>query len=116
MSISRCGPRWFDRLSDQPCSRGPREQRPQADQIVGSRRKGHDPIDEGATAMSELAQPADGLQPAEDLLNQLPLLLADRIPGMTRGPIVDGAAGDLLRDMRRDTQRPDARDEAGDIE
>jgi hypothetical protein len=44
----------------------------QADQIVGSRREGHDPIDEFAAAMAELAQPADGLQPAEDLLNQLP--------------------------------------------
>jgi len=39
------------------------------------RREGDDPIDAFAAAMPELAQPADGLQPAEDLLDQLPLPL-----------------------------------------
>ena len=66
--------------------------------------------------MPEFAQSADGLQPAENLLDQLPLLLADGVAGMTRGPIIDGAALDLLRDVRRDTQRAYAGDEAGNIE
>ena len=64
----------------------------------------------------ELTQPTDGLQPAEDLLDQFSLLLADRVAVVTRGPIIDGAPRDLLGDVRRDTERPHASDEAGDIE
>src|ERR1700674_3356348 len=106
MSISMCTPRWpTDRRSDSPRSRGPREQCPQADQVVRRRRERDDPIDAFPAAMPELAQPADGLQPAKDLLDQLPLPLADRVAGMTRGPIINGAARHLLRDVRRYTQR-----------
>src|SRR6266850_5693399 len=95
-------------------SRGPREQGAQADQVVRRGGEGDDPIDEFATAMPELAQTADGLQPAKDLLDQFPFLLADRVAGMPRGPLVDRAAGNLLRDVRRDAERAHAGDEAGD--
>src|SRR5678815_2017950 len=117
MSISICAPQWcFAWPSDRPWSRGPRQQRAQADQVVRRRREGDDPIDECPAAMAELAQPADRLQPPKDLFDQLPLLLADGIAGMPRGSLIDGAARDLLRDVRRDPQRAHARDEAGDVE
>ena len=38
-----------------------------ADQVVGRRREGKHPPDLGRAAMAGLAQPADGLKPAEDL-------------------------------------------------
>src|SRR5439155_11410750 len=98
MSISMCRPRRLrQRSRDWRRSRGPREQRAQADQVVRRGREGDDPIDACTAAMPKLAQPADGFQPAEDLLDQLPLLLADGVPGMARGPIIDGATGDLSR-------------------
>src|SRR6266850_5774126 len=118
MSISRCTPRWWspDRPSDLSRSRGPRQERAQADQVVRRRREGHDPIDEFTAAMPKLAQPADGLQPTEDLLNQLPFLLADRVARMPSGPAIDSAALDLLRDVRRDVEIADALHEAGHVE
>src|SRR6266540_7159115 len=117
MSISRCTPRWSpDQQKDMSWSRGPRQECAKADQVVRRRRESHDPIDDVAAAMPELAQSADGFQPTKDLLDQLPPLLADRVPGMSRGPVVDGAALDLLRHMRRDAQGADARDKAGNVE
>src|SRR5262252_8607517 len=66
--------------------------------------------------MSQLPQPADRFHPAEDLLNQLAFLLADGIPGMTRGAAIDRRADGFLRHMRRDRKRPYRGDEGGDIE
>src|SRR5216684_5985299 len=97
-------------------SRGPRQQCAQAYQVVGRRGEGHDPIDETASTMPQLPQPADRLHPTKDLFNQLPFLLADQVAGVSRGAAVDGAAFDLLRDVRRDAQGSHARDEAGDVE
>src|SRR5687767_7103781 len=119
MSISRCTSRWCPpgrRGWLTPRSRGPRQQCAQADQVISRRREGHDPIDELTAAVPQRAQPADGLHPPEDLLDQLPLLLANRVPRITSGPVVDGAALDLLRDVGRDAQGAHARDEAGDVE
>lgn len=59
------------------------------------------PIDTFGAAMPELAQSADGLQPAEDLLDQLSLLLADRVAGATRGSIVDGVTPGWLIELDR---------------
>src|SRR5204862_1609218 len=119
MSISRCTSRRWPPGGlgcATPRSRRPRQQCAQADQVISRRREGHDPIDELTAAVPQLAQPADGLHPPEDLLYQLPLLLADRVAGMTQGPIIEGAALDLLRDVGRDAQGAHARDEAGDVE
>src|SRR6266545_1862844 len=118
MFISSYLPRWLPACGSGtfPYSRRPREKRPQADQVVGRCREGHDPIDKVAAAMAELAQTADRLQPAEDLLDQFPFLLTDRIARMPCGPLVDRAALDLLRDMRRDAERAHAGDETGDVE
>src|SRR5450759_552983 len=119
MSMSLWAPRWG--LSGGPGrvgrrSRGPREQCAQANQVVGRRGEGHDPIDEDAATMPQLPQAADGLHPAEDLFDQLPFLLADEVAGVPSGTAVDGAAFDLLRHVRRDAQGTHARDEAGDVE
>ena len=68
-------------------------------EVVGGRREGHDPIDERTAPMAQLPQSANRLQPAEDLLDQLPLPLTDLVTGMPCGPAVDGAVADLLRDV-----------------
>ena len=65
--------------------------------------------------MPEFAEPADGLQPPEDLLDEFALLLANRVAGMPRGPIIDRAAAGFLGDVRRDAQRADTRDKAADV-
>jgi hypothetical protein len=41
------------------------------------------------TAMPELAQPADGLQPPKDLFDELPFALTDVIARMPRRPAID---------------------------
>ena len=95
MSISGCISEWRSVCGPTAVaarSRRPREQRAQAHQVVRRRGEGNDPIDAFPAPMPEFAQPADGFQPAEDLLDQLPLLLADRVAGMTGGPSVDGTA------------------------
>ena len=42
--------------------------------------------------MPHLAHQCDRLQPTETLFDSLPLLLADLISGVPRGPLVNGAA------------------------
>jgi len=58
--------------------------------------------------MPQLAHPADGFHPAEDLFYPLALLLADRIPGTPRGPAVNGTLTSLvvLRHLRCGTHVP----------
>jgi hypothetical protein len=53
-----------------------REQRAHAGQIKHRRGEDEGPVDACATAVPQLAQQTDGLQPAEALLDQFPLLLA----------------------------------------
>ena len=78
------------------------------DQVVGRRGEGEDPIDERTAAMVELAQHADRLHPAEDLLHELPLPLAD---GVARHAASCGRRSrcrrglGVLRHVRRDAQR-----------
>src|SRR4249919_2750666 len=87
-----------------PRSCRPREQGAEPDQVIGCRRKGQDPVDQLAATMPQLAQPTDRLHPAEDLLDQFPFALTDRIARMTGGALVDARADILLRDMRRNPQ------------
>src|SRR5579864_7826887 len=74
-----------------------------ADEIVGG--GGHDegPFDQRSAAMARLAQPADGLDPAERLLDLFALDRADPIAGMAGRARIDGrtTVGIVLRDMRR---------------
>src|SRR5438876_8758433 len=67
-----------------------RHQLPHSHQVVSRSRKDKDPVHECGAAMAQLAQQADRLQPAEDLLNPFALLLTNLIAGMTRGASVDG--------------------------
>ena len=48
--------------------------------------------------MTGLAQPGDGLEPTEDLLDAFALLLADRISAMTSSALIDNT-GLLARNM-----------------
>src|SRR5947209_1166432 len=82
------------------------EQRPHADQIERRGREDEGPVDARAAAMPQLAQQADGLHPAEALLDQLPLLLTDGVARMTGRPGIDRTATmrrlGILGDMRGD--------------
>src|SRR5271166_5059239 len=70
------------------------------DQVVGRQREGEHPADPSQTTVASLAQAANGLDPAEDLLNPFAFLLANQIARMTSRALVDNA-GLLARDMRR---------------
>src|SRR5712691_8124074 len=69
-----------------------REQRPHADQIERRRCEDEGPIDARAAAVPQLAQQADGLHPAKALLDQLALLLTDRVARMSGRAGIDRAA------------------------
>src|SRR3982751_5262104 len=86
----------YDRVSDESGRRSPapRQQRPHANQVVRGGGERHVPIDDLAAAVAEFPQTANRLHPAEHLLDELAPLLAGRIAGMPRGPVIDGA---LLR-------------------
>ncbi len=43
--------------------------------------------------MARLAQPGDGFEPAEDLLDAFTLLLANQIAGMTSSPLINDSSG-----------------------
>src|SRR5689334_19462956 len=84
----------------------------EADQVVGG---GHEvarqagALDAPETGPSEAA---DGLHPAEDLLDAFPDPLADGIAGVAGGPAVDGAPppARVLGDVRGDAARADVGD------
>src|SRR3977135_3516080 len=114
-----CAPRWWPSgpsVGKRRYSRGPRQQCAQADQVVRRRGKGHDPVDEFATPVPQLPQPADRLHPSEDLLDQLPFLLTDGVPGMARGAVVDRAAFVFLCDVRCHRECANSRHKAGHVE
>src|ERR1700680_5140385 len=83
-----------------------REQGAQAHQIERRRREDEGPVDTRPAAVPQLAQQANGLHPAEALLDQLPLLLTDRVARMTGRAGIDRTAAmrrlGILGDMRGD--------------
>ena len=97
-------------------SRWPRKQGPQPDQVVRGGGEGHDPIDAFTAAVAQLPQPADGLHPAEDLLDQLPFPLTDCVAFRPGRPTVDRRVLVLLGDMWRHPEGADAFDKAGHVE
>ena len=84
----------------------------QSHEIVGGRRDGHDLIDERSAPMAQLPQPADRLQPAEDLLDQLPFPLTDVVTGMPGGPGRRWRCSGSPARYAEHLQRPDLVDEA----
>src|SRR5437660_10152356 len=78
-------------------------------QIVGGTGEGEDPIYFADSAMPQLAQPCDRLQPAKAFFDPLPLSLADGITRMPRGAAINRAAAapsQVLRHVRRYSQIP----------
>ena len=67
--------------------------------------------------MPGLPQQRDRLQPPEDLLHELALLLADRVARVPRRAPVDGTAPvrGVLGDMRGDAPGPERRDEVAGV-
>ena len=59
--------------------------------------------------MARLPEQRHRLGPAEDLLDQFPLALADRVARMPGGPAIDRAPamGGVLREMGGDAQSPE---------
>ena len=70
-------------------------------QVVPRQCKGEHPLDSGYSAVTRLAQPCDGLEPAEDLFDPFALGLTDGIAGVAGGAGIDSAVG-LARDVRCD--------------
>ena len=75
-----------------------------AHQVVDGHREGEHPSDPAHAPMPHLPQQGHGLEPPEDLLDELPFLLAHCVPRMAGGAAVDrtGARRGVLRDMRRE--------------
>src|SRR3979490_698155 len=94
-----------------PAPRRPRQEVADADHVVRRGGERHDPVHQRAAPMAQFPQAADGFHPAKDLLDQLPLALADGIAGVPRRATIDGRADSLLGHMRRDREIPDRRDE-----
>src|SRR5208337_5043016 len=86
------------------------EQVAHPDQVVGSSCKSESPTDSGDATVTSLAQPADGLEPAEDLFHPLAPPLAESITGVAGGAAIDRAVG-LLRDMRGNAMLAEFQDE-----
>ena len=81
------------RMHCSPRSSGQRcDEIPPAHQVVGRGAKRKLPIDEASAAVSQLAEERDRLQPAERLLDQLPLAMTQAISRMSRGAGIDRTA------------------------
>src|SRR5688572_15857519 len=78
--------------SSSSASRPLRDEITPAHQVVGGGAKAKQPIHEASATVAQLAEEGDGLQPAERLLNQLPLAMTDAIPGVSGGARVDRTA------------------------
>ena len=84
-----------------------------AHQVVRGGTEAKQPIDEAPAAVAQLAEQRDGLQPAERLLNQLPLAMTESIAGVSGRARVDRAAAVpefVLGDVRRDAHPSDGGD------
>jgi hypothetical protein len=81
-------------------SGGPNRQIPHANQVLGGCSEGEDPSNVEDSAIPNLAQQRDRLQPSEALFNALPFLLPDAIAGMVCGASINRAPAGPLQDLR----------------
>src|SRR5712691_2961541 len=83
-----------------------RHQLPHSYQVVSGGREDEAPVHSFSTAMAQLAQQADRLQPTKDLFNPFALPLADLVAVVARGAAVDSrlAIGVVLGHVRRHLQ------------
>src|SRR5204863_6438779 len=84
------------------------DQVPQARQIVSCRCPGKHPSDTLSAPVPHLAHQSYRLHPPKDFFHPFAFLLTERVAGMARGSLVDGAAavGVVLGHMRRGAARP----------
>src|SRR5882762_5223875 len=77
-----------------------------ADQVISRSREDEDPVDAFATAMAQLAQQADRLQPTEDLFDAFAFPLTDLIARMSGGATINcrAAISVVLGHVRRHFQ------------
>jgi len=89
---------------DGRCVWSRREQFRHAEKVVGSAYEVGCELGPFDSAESRFAKAADGLHPAEDLLDPLSYLQTDGVAGMSRGSRVErrAASGGVLRDVWRD--------------
>jgi hypothetical protein len=86
---------------------------PDPHEIVDGGGKGEDPIHPPLAAVPRLAEQPDGLEPAEDLLDELALALAHQVTGVAHGAAVDptGPVRRVLGHVLRHVERPEGLDE-----
>src|SRR5215472_12434319 len=82
--LASIGPGW----SAPGCSCG-RRQVADADQVVDRGREGEHPAAPPYASVAGLPEQGHGLEPAEDLLHPFAALLADEVPGMSGGPLIE---------------------------
>ena len=73
--------------------------------LYAAAREGEDPGDEWTATMAQFAETADGLHPAERLLDQFAFPLTDRVARMSRGASVDRAPAPPTRGVRDEMRR-----------
>lgn len=83
-------------------------------EVVGRVHEAKHELDAALPPMMQFAEPADHFAPPEAFLDQLACLLTDRVPLVTRGPVVNGTPRfpgvKVLRDVGRAPARAHARD------
>src|SRR6185312_3238430 len=85
-------------LIDPTCSGGQRPQPAHSDQVVAGHRDQPVQLRAGCAEESRLAQPRDGLQPAEGLLDQLAFALREPIAAVAqRSPVKTRKAEALIQ-------------------
>src|SRR2546428_1273141 len=88
-------------------SSGFRRQIAYANQVVDRGGEGEHPSHAGETPVPRLPHQPHGLQPPEDLLDSLALLLAQSIAGVPGGPSIDAAVARVLPgDVRGNLDEP----------
>src|SRR5437016_12705214 len=82
-------------------------------EVVDGQGKGKHPVHAAGPPVTGLPHQADGLEPAEDLLDALSPTLAHPVAAMAGGPPIDraGALGRILSDVRRCAEQPNRREE-----
>src|SRR6266851_10099188 len=105
-------------VTPQGSAPGPRSSRrrgevAEADQVVDRQAEDEHPVHASPAAMARLAQQADGLEPAEDLFDALAFPLADSVPGVAGGALIDRTRPirGVLRHVRRHLDEPEGLDE-----
>src|SRR5437016_3178576 len=93
-------------LSGSSCGLG---QVADADQVIDRQPEDEHPAHPAPAAMARLAQQADGLEPAEDLLHALAFPLAQLVAGVPRGAPIDRTrpVRDVLGHVRRHLKQPE---------